>query len=475
MKQIRLFLANVGRRRAYYPQTTPPMGALYLAAFLRERFPLDIRVFNQRLSNCSDAAVIREAVDFEPDIVGLGALTSFAHNLRDIARGIRAALPKALIVAGGPHASGIGKAVLEDTPADAAVVGEGELPFEAVLRAYQAGADFGGIPGLVWRDRRGEVFVNPGVAPVIEDLDSLPFPAYDLVDMKPYWRTNSASAIPRRRYVSLVSSRGCPYRCSWCHRIFGKRFRGHSAERVVAEIEYLTKRFGIYDIDFLDDIFNANLPRFRRIMNLLLDKGIRVRIAFPNGLRADTFTEDDVALLAEAGTYYAAFALETGSPRLQQRMGKRLNIPRFLETVAAAAQRRIFTYGFNMLGFPTETEAEMEMTLDTACNSRLHAAGFYVVTPFPGTDLYDMAAKTNPEYLKKLCLDDAECSHVRLNLSAVPDAVLFHYHRKARWRFYANPARLARFIRDYPQPHLLPLYLPRLLSGFTRSGKPSEE
>lgn len=468
MKRIRLFLANVGRRKVYYPQTTPPIGLLYLAAFLRDRFPLDIQVFNQRLSNCPNETVVREAIAFEADVIGLGALTPFAHNMRDIAQALRVALPHALIVLGGAHPSAAGAAVLQDTVADVAVTGEGELTFEAVLRAHVDGADFSGIPGLIWRDRAGEVIVNPGAAPQIEDLDSLPFPAYDLVDMKPYWRTNSAVAVPRRRYVSLVSSRGCPYHCSWCHQIFGKRFRGHSPERVVAEIEHFTKRFGVNDIDFLDDIFNHNLPRFRAILDLLLKKGIKVRIAFPSGLRADILTEDDVKALADAGTYYAAFALESGSPRIQQLMGKKLNIPRFLQTVAAAAKHRIFVYGFNILGFPTETEAEMQMTIDTACASELHVASFYLATPFPNTELYRIAAETRPESLANLQFDDMDCATMHVNVSDMSDDVLFRYQRMANRRFYSNPRRIVRIIRDYPQPYFLPMYLPRFISGLTR-------
>jgi len=469
MKRIRLFLVNVGRRKVNYPQTTPPLGLMYLAAFLRDRFPLDIRILNQRLSNCSDDTVVREAIAFEADVVGLGVLTPFAYNLRNIAKGIRAALPKTLIVAGGAHPSAVGEALFENTPLDIVVKGEGELSFEAVLRAHLEGSDFSDIPGLIWRDAAGDAVVNPGTAPQIEDLDSLPFPAYDLVDMKPYWRTNSATAVPRRRYVSLLSSRGCPYQCNWCHKIFGKRFRGHSADRVIAEIERFTKQFGVNDIDFLDDIFNHNLPRFRNILNQLLDKGIKIRMAFPSGLRADILKEDDVKLLAEAGTYYTAFALESGSPRIQQMMGKKLNIPRFLETVEHAAKQRIFVWGFNILGFPTETVEEMQMTIDTACSSELHVASFYVATPFPNTELYRMAAEhCPPESLEHLNFDDIDCARMHVNVSAVPDDVLFRYQRMANRRFYANPRRVFRIIRDYPQPYFLPVYLPRFISNLTR-------
>jgi len=463
-----MVLVNVGHRRPMYPLVTPPMGALFLGAYLRQKLDLDIRVFNQRVENWSDAELARHIVDLAPDIVGLGTLTPAAHALPGLTGAIRTGLPDALILLGGPHASSFRERVLEDTCADAAVAGEGELSFEALIRAWTEGTDFSSIPGLMWRDRDGRIVTNPGVAPVVANLDDLPFPAYDLIDLPRYWHLQSMPPIPRRRYASLVTSRGCPYRCSWCHDVFGKRFRAHSAERVADEIQHLQRTYGIRDFEFLDDIFNLDRARLHAFADLVARRDLGIKLAFPNGIRSDTLTEADVDALVSVGTYFCSFALESGSPRIQKHTGKNLDIPRFLRGVEMSVKRGVFANGFMMLGFPTETAAEMQMTIDVASESRLHTGSFFTATPFPNTTLYDMAAQMHPDRLARLRYDDGDFSMLPVNMSAEPDEVLFYYQRRANRQFFGNPRRLLRILRDFPQPHLLPMYVPVILTRLTK-------
>ena len=481
MKRLRIFLASVGHRTFRYPPLSPPLGILSLAAYLRDRFThsggetpagLDFALLDQHAVNCANDVVIRRAVDFDPDIVGLRVITPGAYLLPELTRGLRRALPKALMLIGGPHVSAFAARAMVNIEADAAVVGEGERTFEAIVRAYLSGggrhpvgldgSGFDGIPGLIWRDPSGEVITNPGTLPLIEDLDTLPFPAYDLLDLAPYWKLRSMAPLPPRKYIALLSSRGCPHHCMYCHQIFGKRFRAQSAERIVAEIEHWQRTFGVRDIEFLDDIFNQVPERVIQFSELLQKRGLKIKVAFPNALRCDTLTPEIVDALVAAGTCYSACALETGSPRLQKYIGKHLNIPRFLEGVELLARGGVLTHGYTMLGFPTETEAEMQMTIDVVCGSRLHTATFFTVTPYPNTELYDWAAKTCPEKLENLSYADMDYAGIPVNLSTVPDEVLFAYQRKAFRSFYLNPRRMIRIARSYPRFCDLPRYLPEL-------------
>jgi anaerobic magnesium-protoporphyrin IX monomethyl ester cyclase len=460
MKRLRVFLANLGRRTVNFPNSTPPMGILSLAAYLRSRLDLDLLLMDQGAENVSVGSVVRRAADFGAEVVGLSVMTPHASMLGPLTHALRAALPEALIVVGGAHVSSFEEGALAGNIADAAVSGEGECALEQVIRARQEGADLTSIPGLLWRDAGGAIIRNPGSIPLIEELDGLPFPAYDLLDVRKYWALQSFSDLPPRKYLSLFSSRGCPCKCSYCHRVFGKRFRAHSPERVVAEIEHCTKVFGVTEIEFLDDIFNFDPQRVLDICDLIARRNLKLRISSPNGLRADLLTEEVIDALVGAGLYYTSFALESGSPRMQQFMGKHLDIDKFLLGVRWATDRRVFTNGYTMLGFPTETEEDMQATLDVACNSRLHTATFFTVIPFPGTELYTYVAKNAPDKLKGIDYEDAEYSGIRINLSEVTDEVLFGYQRGGWRRFYLNPARLARIVRDYPNPWHLPHYLP---------------
>jgi radical SAM superfamily enzyme YgiQ (UPF0313 family) len=185
-------------------------------------------------------------------------------------------------------------------------------------------------------------------------------------------------------------------------------------------------------------------------------------------MRTDALTEEVIDALVGAGLYHSAFALESGSPRMQQFMGKHLDIDKFLQGVQWATDRGVFAHGFTMLGFPTETEEDMQATLDVACNSRLHTATFFTVIPFPNTELHAYVATNAPDRLKGINYDDSEYTGSRINVSEVPDEVLFGYQRAGWRRFYLNPARIARIVRDYPNPWYLPRYMPQYVIRSTK-------
>ena len=468
MRRLRLFLVNLGLRTRQCPMVVPPIGIMSLAAYVRTKFDLDIRLVNQRLDNLPGRELIQQAVDFQPDVIGISCITPFAYMLPDLTRQLRQGVPKASIVLGGAHGTGVRTQVLDQASLDAVVVGEGERVFEHILDAISNGSDFEGIPGLLWRTKEGGVRENPGTIPLIEDLDSLPMPAYDLIDLPAYWRRHSSGQVYRRKYATLSNSRGCPSHCIWCHNVFGKQLRVNSAERMIEEISYLRGQYGVDDFDFCDDNFIVDKSRTIEFCQKAIQKAPGITLMFPNGVRGDLMTAEVVDALTSAGMTYAAFALESGSPRIQQFTRKNLNIPRFLEGVRLAAAKGVYVHGFCMMGFPTETEAELQQTIDVACNSAFHSAGFFTVIPFPGTELYDMMQQTYPEKLARVDYNNRAYADARVNLTDLPDPVFFGYQRKAVWRFFLNPRRLYRLARAHPQSYLLPLYVPMFLGRATK-------
>jgi radical SAM superfamily enzyme YgiQ (UPF0313 family) len=468
MRRLRIFLARAGFQDLNQLDVSPPIGLLYLAAYVRERLDVDIRVVDQRAEGISNKQLVQQAVDFEADVVGFNSVTCMAHLVPELVSLVRTGLPDALVLLGGPHASAFETKALEETGTDMVVVGEGELSFQRILEAYLDGRhenprDYSDIPGLIWRDSDGQAVTNPGMMPFIEDLDSLPMPAYDLIDIRKYWKMHSFVLVPRRRYISLLTSRGCPFQCFYCHNVFGKRFRGNSPARMADEVEYHVKKYGADDVEFVDDIFNYDYERVLDFCTEVAKRNVKFKIAFPNGVRTDALSEEMIDALVDTGLYYCSVALESGSPRIQKFMGKHLNIPSFLENVEILARRGVFTNGFSMLGFPTETETEVRQTIDVMLNSRLHGGHFFSVTPFPGNELHEYVARNQPEKLVGVDFYGQSYQSIRVNLSEVPDALLFGLQRQAYRKFYLNPRRIARILRAYPKPHYLPYYLPLLI------------
>lgn len=470
MKRTRIFFASVGGPQ-HYNQHNPPIGLLYLAAWLREKFPLEIRVVSQRVDRLGCDALVELIRDFKPDIVGLSSMTPQAHFLPDIVGGIKDSMPEVLVVLGGPHVSAVREAALSETNADLAVAGEGERSMEQIVSAWISGSDMSSIPGLMRRTIEGLVVTNPGSPPMIEDLDTLPFPAYDLIDIQKYWSLNSQMLLPYpRKYIMLFTSRGCPYGCTYCHSIFGRRVRMYSAERMVEEIRHFSKSYNMDEVLFYEDCFNANRKRVLDFSSLLLKEHGPIKIVFPNGMRADILDEEVIDALVQAGTYQSSLALETGSPRLQKFIEKNLDIHKFLQTVKMFTDRRVFTHAFAMMGFPTETESELKETIRVASESRLHTAEFYTVIPFPNTALSTYVKEHSPEKLSGISFANEEYWHSRTNLSAIPDELLFYYQRKAYGQFYFKPGRLYRILRDYPKPAYLPSRIPEIVYRMSKRG-----
>ena len=197
--------------------------------------------------------------------------------------------------------------------------------------------------------------------------------------------------------------------------------------------------------------------------DLLLQDIGKVKTIFPNGLRADLVDEETVDGLVATGMYYASLALESGVPRIQEFMGKRLDIPKFQKAAAICAERHVFTNGFVMLGFPTETAEEIEETIRVASESKLHIASFFRVTPFPGTSLHEYVSTNSPEKLVDLRYINMEYWCARVNLSTITDDAFEELLGKANRDFYLRSERIYRILRDYPKPLLLPTYLPTFL------------
>ncbi len=427
---------------------SPPLGPLVLAAIARDELGKEIRYLDTYLHSDYRNKYRELLESFQPEVIGISALTAESECMHWLADAAREICPSSLVIAGGPHPTAYPDDTLKNPHIDIAVINEGEITFREIAACLDNDTSWRDVPGIARRDGGREIVFTPQQV-FISDLDKIPFPAFDLVDFDAYAKLTAFTPVRRRRYMNIMTSRGCPYRCTYCHSIQGKKFRAHSPEYVLSMIELLIKDYGIRHFEFIDDIFNWEKDRLEAIMKGIIARNLKIHFSFPNALRGDKLDAGQIELMAAAGLEFSAIAVETASPERQRLLRKFLDIDHVTGTIRELAKRKVFTCGFFMLGFPGETKEEMKNTVKLAIRSKLHMAYFLTVTPFQGTEIHRQAldaqlVPTVSEIYKEQYVDQ------KINLSNLSDSDFFWLKKWAYLRFYLNPWRVYCIVRDAP-------------------------
>ncbi len=399
MHQRKKILAVRPGKRFIRMGFAPPLGLLSLIAVLRRKFPdvFEYKLVEQALYDLSTQDIESIIKEYRPDLVLMSCMSVEGNELRELCAISKRLFPETPVWIGGPHASIFYDWELESGNVDAVCIGEGEATVVEMTERWLAGRPLDDVSGLALK-KDGRVFTT-GARIQIEDLDSLPFPAWDLIDFRKYGQepcmNGFCHSIP---WTILFTTRACPYQCIYCHCLFGKKVRKRSVESVMAELELLTGRYGIKEIHIVDDIFNLDLPRAKEICDQIVKRGIKIKIAFPNGLRGDRMDRELIRKLKAAGCYSITYAIETASPRMQKMIKKNLDLDKAKEVIAWTDSEGIITQGFFMLGFPGETVEEMRETIRFAMDSRLMRAWFFTVVVYPRTELFELAKSLYPEF-----------------------------------------------------------------------------
>jgi|YelNatPaOPRAMG01_1025707.scaffolds.fasta_scaffold26679_2 radical SAM superfamily enzyme YgiQ (UPF0313 family) len=425
--------------------TPPPLGIMYLASYLQAGGYDSIRLFDARLYKEPVKELYKLISEYRPDIVGVSALTLEASYLHTVAYITKSIDINIKVVAGGPYATSTPSTLMNDKNIDVGVIGEGEITFKELLDSYEHDGDLYNIRGIVFKSHNG--FITTPSRPYIEALDTLPYPSWDLIDLNAYFVRRGMSTIGIRRYMTILTSRGCPFHCTYCHNIMGKKFRARSVDNVLKEMQVLIEAYHINDFEIIDDISNFDRERFKRILKGIIDKGWKITLSFPNGVRTDMLDEEIIHLMKKAGTSELSVAIETASQRLQKMVKKNLHLEKIKKMIDIAVKDGIFVRGFFMLGFPTETEEELRSTINFACMSRLHEAIFFKVNPFGGTELYKQANERG-----KLPSSDMNTSNfsyytTSFNLSELSNRKFNRLYTWAYIRFYFSMKRIFSILK----------------------------
>jgi radical SAM superfamily enzyme YgiQ (UPF0313 family) len=423
--------------------TVPPLGLLYLASVLRQA-GYRVRVLDLRITRDWQAALQDALRDETPALLGISALTAERNSMKAIARAAKALHPDLPVLVGGAHPTSDPTDCFTEPAIDAALVGEGEAAILELVGTMLDGGDPAAIKGVYTHAS------PPGEAPpsaIKPDLERLPLPAWDLVPLEEYFRRRSMSTRPTRSYAVMSTSRGCPYRCEYCHENHGKTFRARSPEAVADEVRYLTRTVGGGTLEIVDDIFNLHKDRSKLILRDIAREGAW-RTAFPNGVRGDLIDDETLDLFAACRTPHLSIAVETASPRLQREIRKHLNIDKVRAVVEGGARRGIYMVGFFILGLPTETRDEMLATVSFARETPFDAAYFFKVLPFPGTGMWERLGEAERGHAEREL--DGDSFRSTVNMSAVSDLELAMIYRLAHLSFYGRPSAIWRIWKKHP-------------------------
>ena len=459
---MRVALINPKFRLPIDTRTSPHLALAYLGA-VSERRGDEVRVYDADVEEQPLTDFLRE---FRPHLVGITTNTPQVKQAWRTAAVIKQELDIPVVL-GGPHVSVVSEELdfesLRQPPVDLVVRGEGEGPWieiSEIVDSYLRDQPKFTVAGLLnpeqdlfrelksvsYKTSDGQLHRNVD-GPVIADLDSLPWPAYHLFKMDRYTNLQPATdAIPGERSFSIMTSRGCPYRCTFCSQsIMPIKWRARSPENVIAEWRHLVEDLGALEIGVLDD--SANIRRNRLIQlsdDLIANKLNHVPWIFVNGIRANLADLELLTKLKKAGLKRTAFGVETGDEEMIVKIDKHVDHDTIRQAFRNAKAAGIETIGFFIIGLPGDTRETMQKTIDFAIELDPMIANFSMMTPYPGTIVYEQV-KRNGRFLvtdwEDYVFFDQKARYEMGDLTA---GLMEEMYRNAYREFYWRPKYVLR-------------------------------
>jgi radical SAM superfamily enzyme YgiQ (UPF0313 family) len=453
--KFRISLINP-RFNVWNPNVLLPLGLAYIAAVL-ENEGNDVEIIDMNAEKVNDRYLLRRLSD--ADMVGItGMITEYQEVLRVINL-IKESDKHIRVVLGGPLATTLPKELLQTSQADFVVMGEGERTIVNLVSAIKQRGNFGDIKGIGYKDHN-RIFITERPEP-IANLNSIPFPARHLLNMKSYVQnqfhnfSSNMKGFGKIKSTNLITSRGCPYRCAFCFRdMWGYKWRGRSPENIVAEMEFVQARYGINGFIFNDDNFVLDRNRVFEFCNLLKERKLNAAW-FCNG-RVNLMTKELLKAMYEAGCREIAYGIESGNQQMIDSLKKNITLEQVRNVVKWTKGAGISTNGYFMIGLPGETKESIRQTIAFAEELDLDFYGFSLLTPLPGTELYRTAVEKGQIQADITSLKDwsfnintnltEDCSNQ--DLITIQNEIFRKFTLKKFGKYYMfNPAFLKRMVK----------------------------
>jgi anaerobic magnesium-protoporphyrin IX monomethyl ester cyclase len=410
-----------------------PLGLGYLAAVL-EKNGYDVNVIDCQPLHLTLSDVENELRKRQPDIVGLTSTTLTYKSALNIIKVAKEVLPNCLTILGGSHPTFWDENALQECPElDIIVRKEGENALLELVQRLEAGKSIHDVLGTTLR-KDGKIVKNPDRA-YIEDLDSLPFPAFHLWPIEQFKKYGKI-------IFPVMTSRGCTFWCDFCSavRMFGRRYRMRSPQKVVDELEFLYRKYGEDQYTFYDDAFTVSQARTEEICNEILKRGLKIK--WDCETRVDMVSKDLLQKMKDAGCIAVWFGVEAGSEQVIEAMGKGISIQQTLNAFKWANEVGLTTVASMILGFPGETRETAMESIKLLKRIKSDEIGVYIATPYPGTPMYDYVKKMG--WIKITDFNKYDTATPIFETPTMSMKELRELHDEVHRRFYLRPTYIIR-------------------------------
>lgn len=416
--------------REHCPPAMFPLGMAYVARVLGDAGH-KVRVIDADGERISREEVLKRVKKSSFDVVGTGGLITTYRYVKWLAKELKDAYPDVPVVVGGSLATSVPELVLENIPADVCVLGEGEETAKELASALEEGSDLSKVNGLCYKEDGAKKYTEH--RKLIEPLDSIPFPAWDLFPVEKYLRIpGNASGFKKKMNVSTI--RACPFRCTYCYHIFGYVPRYRSAQNILEEIRVLKEKYGVEFIVFSDDLFVANRKRVLEFCNLL--KKEKLGVEWSSSMRVNVVDPELLKEMRSAGCVWASFGIESGSQKILNELNKGVTVEQAEKGIRMAREAGIKVDASFMMGAPGETRETVEETIEF-CKRNDFYVTFFLVTPYPGTPLYEQV-KHKVKNLDEWVSDLDDATKFTINLTSMSDGELLALKKEAEKRTREN-------------------------------------
>lgn len=421
----------------------PPLGIAYMAGVLQEN-NIDVEILDASAEDMGFEDVKNELFKRKPDLVALTALTPTIGRALETAQVVKETLPNSIVVIGGYHPTFNFIETLEDENVDIVIRGEGEYIMLNLVQALENHSNLHDVKGIVFEDKNSKEVVITPEAPLIDNLDEIPFPALNLLPLKKYRLLDMDTHM-----ATMITTRGCPMQCSFCSSaaMHGRKIRERSVKNIVDEIEYLKTTYDIDTIAFMDDTFTLKKRKVIAICDEILKRNIKIMWGCTS--RVDTLDETLLKKMKEAGCITIFIGVESADQQQLDKMCKNTTVTKIENAFKIANQLKIRTIASVALGMPGDSKEIMNKTIKFVHKLKPNYAIYSLATPYPGTKFYKESFEKNLIKIK----DWSKYTLITPILETVDCSLkdMRKIQAKAFIKFYLRPQYiLKQFLQDGP-------------------------